>query len=144
MIDKMKKFGLIAILLVVSFMISGFANKEAFIGNSPTIRPHLGSYIAMRVKTIIHPISTYIALLQGKDPSEVKIKSVAERNANLQSVPFSNIATGVAAREKEGVAEVRYDLNNIKWIRYSYTTRAGTKITIQVPEGQKPPPEGAL
>lgn len=137
MFDKMKRLGVIVIILALSFFMSSFFLKEVFVNNSPIVRPHLDSYIAMRIRGI----SAFIAKLQGK---ELKEKTLEERSAALEKVAFSQVAKGVSAREKDGVSETRYEMNKIKWVEHSYKTRAGTTITIKVPEGMDPPPEGVL
>ncbi|MFH0773811.1 MAG: hypothetical protein V1922_05890 [bacterium] len=144
MIDKIKHFSFVILTLFISFFVSSFIAAEVFIGNSPTIRPHLDSYLAQKMQTLTSPVSNLLASLQGKAPGTMENKTVKQRYEVLQSVPFLNVATGVAAREKYGVAETHYDLNKIKWIEYSYKTRVGTTIKIKIPEGQKLPPPGVL
>ncbi len=146
MIDKIKRFFFIIFILVTSYLVSGILAKELFLNNTQIIRPHLPSYLAMRFQNLTSPVSTFIAKLQGRGASNggKDAKTIEERYAGIENVAFSQVATGVAARERDGIAEVKYDLDNIKWIEYTYTTRSGTTIVIKVPEGQKPPPNGVL
>jgi len=140
---KIKHYGLIAFVMMLSLLISGIMSKEVFIANSPTIRPHLGLYLAARMKNMMAPASSFIAKLRGKG-GPAKDKSVNDRFSELGSVPFSDVAKGVAAKEQNGVAEVRYELDKIKWVEYTFTKRDGSTIVIKIPEGQNPPPAGAL
>lgn len=144
MIEKVKQIGLIAFSICISFFLSAFISQEIFIGNSPTVRPHLDSYLAMKVRILVNPATTFIARLRGGNSNNESNSTIEARKSILENTPFSQVATGVAARERDGVAEVKYELNNIKWIEYSYTTSAGTVVKIQIPEGQSPPLPGAL
>ncbi len=127
-----------------SLGISRFLSKEIFIESTYVVRPHLDLYLAMRVRSVVTPVAELIAKLQGKTSSNVDKQTVAERYDALKNVPFSQIASGVAAHEKDGVAETVYDVNNIKWINHTYTRLDGSVVVIKIPEGQKPPPDGVL
>jgi hypothetical protein len=144
MIEKIKQLGVITFCLGISFLVSGVILQNIFIGNTPTVRPHLDSYLAMKLRNAMNPVSTLVAKLQNKNTTGSGTKTVEERSVALQNIPFSAISKGVAARERDGVSEVKYELNSIKWIEYSYTTKEGKVLKIQVPEGQQPPPPGAL
>jgi len=143
--QKIIQIGQIILGLGVAYVISAFLFSEIFLGNSPTIRPHLDTYLAKRVQTIVNPVSNFVAQLRGGNPTHiVDTATVAERAVELEKVPFAQIAVGVAAHEREGVSETTYDMKKIKWVPVTIKGKNGQPINLFIPEGTKPPPDGIL
>jgi hypothetical protein len=101
--------------------------------NSPTLRENVPSYIASIVKDKINGF--------GVNQNLVKVnKTINERYMVLEKEAMQNIASGVRAREMDGVSEVFYDSKNMKWRKYTYKSKSGQVLTINVQEGLEPPP----
>ena len=104
--------------------------------NSPTMRENVPTYLAGLIKDKINGIET------NKNLVDVN-KTINERYMVLEKAAMQNMASGVRAREKDGVSEVFYDSKNMKWRKYTYTTKTGQVLKINVQEGLDPPPGSA-
>ncbi len=117
-------------LIFAYILVLGLSTLVFLDGRSPALRDNIPSYIASVVQEKFSA-NKNIAIIN---------QSINDRYVTLGKTALQNIAPGVKAREMDGVSEVYYDSQNIKWKKYTYTLSSGQKITINVQDGQLPPP----
>lgn len=126
------------IILLVSFFLSSFLNKEFFFANSPKLKMPPHQYFVYKIKEMIY-FSKY-----GKIAKEIKNKStqMSQRTIeNMQKVayePMKKIAPGTYAQQRENVVKITFREDEIEWVEYSYRVN-GKEVKVKVPRGGKKP-----
>jgi len=150
---KITAYAKIGIMLFISFFVSQFLTSEIFIYSTPRVRQDMKQYLATRFSEITNVKTLVARLFNGANTSDVQItekqqeahqKMISQSLQELEKVAFKDIAVGVKAKQNGSVSQTTYEIDKIKWIEYKYTRKNGEVITIRVPEGQNPPPQGAL
>ena len=131
----------IFLILFFSFLVSYFSINNIFLANSPRIRPNLDRYFLAKINNV-------------KDNILAKINSnfllpknifVADQNKNPPIEFLKNdlkpITKGVSAATKDNYSYTEFKLNEIEWVRITYTLKNGKQLTIQYPKGTNPPPK---
>jgi len=147
MVNKLIQFVKIGGVITLAYLISALLVHEIFLGG-PQVRPDLNIYLAKRLNP-----STYTNLIsslfnkKSSDKGSIIVdnkETIEQGYKKLEEIAFKNISTGVKARERDNISETTYELDKIKWVEYKYARKNGEIITIRVPEGQTPPPDGIL
>jgi len=136
MIQKIKDYGKIITILLLSLFLAQLFNTEFFIGNSPLIRPNLDQYIATRITNTKNSVSKSIALLINSKVGEAQ--QIANAGADkafkeLESVPFSEVAKGTYAKSNATATITEVTLGEIEADEYTFELK-GQTVKIRVPK----------
>lgn len=157
-----KKYFSFFIALGVAYLLSGFSINNLFLAQSPSIRPNLDQYFLAKINNTKESIlaklrfnftlpSFNLALnntdtnsssnsnwFQNNNSNSV---SNREEKMNFLKSTLKPITKGVSAASKDGYNYMEFKINEIEWIKVTYTLKNGKVITIQYPKGTNPPPK---
>lgn len=149
---RKKRYLKILVIVVVSFFVSSFANREIFIANSPKLDPNATKNLSYRVKNLFDS-SYYISLLFSKPDKSAPIAKEQldslrkEINLVITEQILNNslksISKGTYAKETPEGDYYIFNDEETEWIEYTYNVR-GKKITVKVPKGENPPSQDQL
>lgn len=131
-IYKIIKYLKIAGGCMAAFFIAQLLVRHVFISYSPEVRPRLGTYIAtqyQRNKAKLNPLAWF---------SPQKEQQRMYSRGSLEQVS-QYIAPGVKAATDDGISYTEFTLDEVEWIRYTYTNSEGEKVEIEVPKGHNVP-----
>lgn len=121
--NKVITYVKIIVAMTFSFFLSYGLNETVFIADSPQLRKDSLGYIS--------------SLVQGAVSSGTRPDAVQK---SVDGVVVHQVSRGVYAGER-GTSSVRiYQVDEVHWKEYSYTTSDGKQVTIRVPQGEEPPP----
>lgn len=109
--------------MICSFFLSYGLNKTVFIADSPQLRKDSVGYIASLVQNAVSSTNTQ------ESPQKT-----------IEGGVVQQVSRGVYAGEREDSGVRVYQIDEIQWKEYSYTTAEGRTVSIRVPEGDVPPP----
>jgi len=127
--------------ILIAFLIGGFLIKEVFLAGTPKINPYAWNNITSKVKT---STSKFIALFKPKPSQNITNQNVARQNNPTVEFLKNNlkpITKGVSAASKDNYSYTVYKLNEVEWMKISYTLKNGETINVEYPKGTNPPPK---
>lgn len=131
---KLKQYLKLLTAIVISFVLSSFLIKDAFIAKTPKVNPFFFTNIKDRAKNFAsNQWSSLIAKLQNKQfasPEDKKEAAVAILNETLKP-----ITKGVRASSYGNYSIAEYTLDEIEWIEITIPGPNGTEQKIRVPKG---------
>lgn len=133
-VHKIVKYLKIAAGCMLAFFIAQLLVRHVFVSYSPEVRPKLGTYLAKqfeRNKNKLNPLAWF--------KPETEQQKIYSRGSLEQISEY--IAPGVKAATDDGISYTEYTLDEVEWIRYTYTNKDGEQIEIEVPKGRNVPIE---
>lgn len=129
--------------LAVAFILATQATSLVFPDNTPTVRPHLGNYIAFRLKMMS---STLASLFNRVDKTTIATyqDELKKKQDKLSNVAFTQLSQGVYAKDEgktHSLVEVK--LGEMTFVEHTFTVN-GKKIVIRIPKDQPPPSQQML
>ena len=167
-LNKYKNWGKVFLIIGLAFLISSFSIKNIFLANSPKIRPNLGGYFLAKINNTKNNILAKLNFglinfssppnnaSDNGQPSDNSLQfdnnntdgSIAQNpnqdsNATIEFLKQSlkPITKGVSAATQDGYSYTEIKLNEIEWVRITYTLSNGETVTIEYPKGTTPPPK---
>lgn len=135
---KLKSYTKIISILLVSWVISS-ALLIVFVDNSPTIRPHLGAYIAQRFQQGRSDFIARLSFLQTKPNPQTNMtaKEVDQQVESIKTalidIPSQMVSKGVYAKTDGKVSMTIINTDEIEKVKYTFTIK-GKPIDIIVPK----------
>jgi hypothetical protein len=132
----------IVLILLIAFLLSKSLSNNIFLADSPKIRPNLDTYFLAKINTTKDNILAKLNF----NFSFPKNNFVANQSRN-QTIEFLKnnlhpITKGVSAATRDNYSYTEYKVNEIEWVRVTYTLKNGKTINIEYPKGTNPPPQG--
>ncbi|NTU47256.1 hypothetical protein HGA88_06525 [Candidatus Roizmanbacteria bacterium] len=137
---QVKKYFLISIILIISFVITHIMISVVFIANSPQIRPQLAKYLVQLILEKTSQTTQKIATLPTVT-LKPSVKQLTEQQVDLIKSQAKQLATGVRAASNENISYTEYNLNTVTYREISYKLSSGKTVKIRVPNGIEPPPQ---
>jgi hypothetical protein len=137
MINKIKSKLEIGAILTLALILSIFTARLFFVNNTPQISSSGASTIT---STVLSWLKDHIS----RDTANQVSSGNAVVFNRLEERVFSPVAKGVSAREANGVSEVRYEVSKVNWVGYTFTTKEGKTLRLEIPEGEAPPPQSLI
>lgn len=159
--NKYINLGKIFFVLLISFFVSNLMIGNVFLADTPRVRPNLDQYF---IAKIVSTKDNFLAKFSF-DFSLPKF-NLALNGSNSDSGSTSNwfsnnnsgtgtrqakmdflkstlkpITKGVSAASKDGYNYIEFRMNEIEWVRITYTLKNGKVVNIQYPKGTNPPPQ---
>jgi len=146
----------IFLILVFTFAVSYFFEKNIFLADSPKIRPNLDTYFLAKINNVKENVLARLNLgsllpqfNQGSNNNLVNKGSnnnlVAnqsrEETINFLKTTLKPITKGVSAATKDQYSYTEFKINEIEWAEITYTLKSGKIITVRYPKGIQPPPQ---
>ena len=141
------KYLKIFLVLVIAYYIADFSVNNLFLANSPRLRPNLYDYFLAKINTVKENLlsrlkinffqTTQMANLaedKAEDKKREEIMMFLKNN-------LKPITKGISAASKDGYHYSEFRLDEIEWVRITYTLNNGETITIEYPKGTEPPPK---
>lgn len=143
-----KKYLGFFIALIFSYFISNFFVKNIFLSNSPKIRPNLGKYFLAKISNtkekILGKLNFNLNFFSSNNYSYNNTSNDQIRRQQIMDSLKSSlkpITKGVKANSKDGYHYFEFKLDEIDWVKITYTLNNGKTITVQYPKGTNPPPK---
>jgi len=143
-----KRYFLFFIALGVAYLLSNFSIKNLFLANSPKMRSNLDQYFLAKIintkENILAKLRFNISLPKFNLASNNNIVSepVRQQKMDLLKMALSPVTKGIRAASKDGYSYTEIKLNEIEWVKITYTLKNGKTINVQYPKGTNPPPQG--
>lgn len=122
------------VLMGFAVFVSGILKQEIFINDSPTIRPHVGSYLLARIQGVGSSGQSMFAFLKGSKAQDEELgKSINTQVAQrLQNIPLKAVSKGVYAKEDDKIKYTEIHESEVTWRVYTINIK-GKDVTIKVP-----------
>lgn len=138
----------IVLILIISFIITGFFKNNVFIANTPKINSNFPKNLIAKTESLFFKTKNLLAnLFINKKESELaglKIPSQFQKTYNeMEKIPFKLVANGVYAKAKDNLIVTEIRINEVEWVEYSLNIN-GKQVRIKVPKGESPPPQTAV
>lgn len=137
----------ILLIMMIAFFIIATLSPHVFLSNTPTIRPGLGTYIALKLQSAWTNSTSFIAKIFNRQPTYTAAQyqeELTKTKERLAGVPFKQLSKGVYAKDEgntHSLVEIRLD--EMEFIEHTFIVN-GKKIVIRVPKDQQVPPQSAV
>lgn len=137
--------------LIVAFVFTTQVSPLVFPNNTPSVRPQLGTYLALKLKNIGNSGEQFLASIFKRVDTTTSTTTIASYQEELKSkqdklsdVAFQQLSKGVYAKDEgstHSLVEVKID--EIEFIEHTFIVN-GKTIIIKVPKDQQLPSQKVL
>lgn len=137
----------IFLILVFTFAISYFFEKNIFLADSPKIRPNIGTYFLANINNVKENalarlnLGSLLPQVNKGSNNNLVANQNREETINFLKTTLKPITKGVSAATKDQYSYTEFKINEIEWAEITYTLKSGKIITVRYPKGTQPPPQ---
>jgi len=133
MIDNIKKYGQIMGTLLLAYFVSIIVGDTVFMNKTPVMRPNLMQYIAIKTQSQFNTLIAGLGINNGKQSPASDVKSYAQVEKSMDSIPFSQLTKGVYAKDNGVNSITVIKSGELETVEYSYVIN-GKIVKIRVPK----------
>lgn len=133
---------MVVLALGMAYFASSFSINNIFLANSPKIRSNLPQYMLAKINNTRENILAKLNFNINFFPSSSQNNTITEKQTiDFLKKSLKPVTKGVSAAYKDAYSYTEFKVDQIEWVKVTYTLKNGKTVTIQYPKGTKPPPK---